>query len=87
MPVYNADGSSNDAGPVCHTVDLSIHVDGHSKVATFAVTNTGKSPVIVGYNWLCQHNPSVDWCMGKVTFNQCPASCQPNIPHPETDFV
>ncbi|KAF8440223.1 hypothetical protein L210DRAFT_3401335, partial [Boletus edulis BED1] len=38
-------------------------------------TNMGKTNIIIGYNWLNQHNPDVDWWTGQILFNQCPHSC------------
>ncbi|KAI6095548.1 hypothetical protein EV401DRAFT_1842093, partial [Pisolithus croceorrhizus] len=51
LPVYNADGTVNEAGPV------------------------RKSPLIMGFDWLHKHNPSVDWRTGKISFDRCPPSC------------
>ncbi|KIN92817.1 hypothetical protein M404DRAFT_172559 [Pisolithus tinctorius Marx 270] len=87
IPVYNANSSSHGAGHIRYTVDLSINVDGHSEVATFAVTNTDKSPVIVGYDWLRKLNPSVDWRTGKVVFNRFPAACYLHTPQLEDAFL
>src|SRR3979490_1036699 len=31
--------------------------------------------MILGYPWLHDHNPEVDWQMQKVTLSRCPAQC------------
>ena len=31
--------------------------------------------MIVGATWLKDHNPSIDWTTGQLTFNRCPSSC------------
>jgi predicted aspartyl protease len=72
IPVYNADGTHNEGGPIQFTVDLRITIGNHTEVFPFAVTNTGKTDIIVGYNWLHLHNPSVDWKTGTLKFNRCP---------------
>ncbi|GJF00541.1 hypothetical protein PsYK624_168340 [Phanerochaete sordida] len=41
----------------------------------FAVTNLGKSPMFIGYEWLKHHNPSIDWRGGKLVFDRCPDDC------------
>jgi hypothetical protein len=45
------------------------------EVFPFAVTNTGKTDLIVGFNWLQKHNPNVDWKTGDITFDCCPLEC------------
>jgi transposase InsO family protein/predicted aspartyl protease len=75
IPVYNADGSRNEAGPIRTVVKLRLQIDGHAEIFSFAVTNTGKSDVIIGFDWLHKHNPSIDWKLGKITFDKCPATC------------
>jgi hypothetical protein len=75
IPVYNADGTHNEGGPIEHVVNLRLQIGSHSEVFPFAVTNTGKTDLIIGYTWLREHNPSVDWKTGKLTFNRCPPEC------------
>ncbi|KIL61381.1 hypothetical protein M378DRAFT_82671, partial [Amanita muscaria Koide BX008] len=41
IPIYNADGSFNEAGPIRFTTRLRLHIKDHSEVFTFAVTNLG----------------------------------------------
>ncbi|KAI6094314.1 hypothetical protein F5141DRAFT_1016434, partial [Pisolithus sp. B1] len=41
LPIYNADGTPNEAGPVRSTVDLHLSISDHSETFTCAVTNTG----------------------------------------------
>ena len=74
-PVYNVDGTLNKAGSICSVVDLILHFQNHLECAIFAVTNLGKHKMILGYPWLWDHNPEVDWQTQQVTLNQCPAKC------------
>src|SRR3979490_384680 len=41
----------------------------------FAVTNLGKQDLILGYTWLEEHNPEIDWQTRKITMSRCPAKC------------
>ena len=59
-PVYNVDGTPNEAGSIHSVVDLILHYQNHSERAIFAVTNLGKYKMILGYPWLQDHNPKVD---------------------------
>jgi hypothetical protein len=81
IPVYNADGSFNMAGPICYLTSLRIQIDDHAEVITFAVTNLGKSDMILGFDWLRKHNPTVDWHTSCLLFNRCPTTC--NMPQPQ----
>ncbi|KAJ7674368.1 hypothetical protein B0H17DRAFT_946543 [Mycena rosella] len=36
----------------------------------------GQSNVIIGFNWLKQHNPNIDWQKGEITFSRCPPECK-----------
>ena len=77
VPVYNADGTPNRGGVITHVVRLRLKVYDHSEVFALAVTDTGKSDVIIGYNWLRKHNPEIDWEKGELKFTGCPAVLYP----------
>ena len=74
--MYNADGTTNQAGKITHVVRLRLSIQDHTEVTTFAVTNTGNSDVIIGFDWLRHHNPSVNWTKGKIIFDRCPLECK-----------
>ena len=74
-PVYNVDGTPNEAGSIHSVVDLILQYQNHSECAIFTVTNLGKHKMILGYPWLRDHNPKVDWRTQQVILNQCPAKC------------
>jgi hypothetical protein len=59
-PVYNVDGTLNEAGAISGIVDVVLWYKGHTERAQFTVTSLGKQDLIVGYTWLCEHNPKVD---------------------------
>lgn len=46
----------------------------HSEEISFFECNSPDQPVILGYPWLCQHNPQIDWITGWLTFK--PEICQ-----------
>jgi hypothetical protein len=76
VPVYNVDGTINSAGGVAYTTELIIDYKGHREKLTANVTNLGCNQMIIGYTWLREHNPMIDWVNGTVTLNQCPMSCK-----------
>jgi hypothetical protein len=58
--VYNVDSSLNKGGHITHIVCMRLQMQDHAAVFLFVVTDTGKSDVIIRFNWLKQHNPEID---------------------------
>jgi len=75
IPVYNVDGSSNEAGSISEVWEAVLRYRNHSERATFAVTGLGKQDIILGLTWLRKHNPEVDWTSGEVKMSRCPDHC------------
>src|SRR5579863_9425212 len=64
--VYNIDQSINKSGTITHSCDLFV-TKGNKKVQqAFYVTNLGKNEAILGYPWLQEFNPDIDWMVAKV---------------------
>jgi hypothetical protein len=75
IPVYNVDGTANEAGSICEVVDVVLRYRDHAERAQFAVTGLGNQDMILGYSWLREHNPEVDWSTGEVKMSRCPGRC------------
>jgi len=41
-----------------------------------AVSRLGKQNLILGYNWLKDHNPKIDWEKGEVEMTRCSLQCE-----------
>jgi len=76
IPVFNVDGSPNEAGQISEVVDILLRYKTHSKRMLLAVSGLGKQSLILGYNWLKDHNPKVDWEKGEVEMTHCPLRCE-----------
>ena len=76
IPVFNVDGSPNEAGQISEVVDVVLYYKTHSKRMLLAVSGLGKQSLILGYNWLKDHNPKVDWEKGKVEMTHCLLQCE-----------
>jgi hypothetical protein len=74
--VLNVDGTSNKAGKVLEVWETILQYCDHSECTIFAVTCLGKQNIILGLNWLCEHNPKVDWQMNEVNMSRCPNHCR-----------
>jgi hypothetical protein len=60
IPVYNVDGTPNEAGSISEVWEAVLQYQDHSEHATFAVTGLGKQDIILGLAWLRKHNPEVN---------------------------
>jgi len=60
IPVFNVDGSPNKAGQISEVVNILLHYKTHSERMLLAISRLGKQSLILGYNWLKNHNPKVD---------------------------
>jgi hypothetical protein len=67
--VSNADGTMNSHSTITHHVQLHITVQGHICLKWFFVTNLGNKKMIIGIDWLKDHNPQIDWITGKLTYD------------------
>jgi len=74
--VYNVDGSPNEAGQISEVVDVVLRYKTHSKRMLLAVSSLGKQNMILGYTWLKDHNPEVNWQTGEVQMNRCSPQCK-----------
>ena len=75
VPVYNVDGTPNEAGNISKVVDVLMTYNGHSERILLAVTKLGKQSVILGMTWLKKHNPEIDFVTKKVEMTRCSPRC------------
>jgi len=57
-------------------VDVVLQYKTHSERMLLAVSELGKQSLILGYDWLKDHNPKIDWEKGKVKMTHCPLWCE-----------
>jgi hypothetical protein len=55
---------------IVEITDMILCYDGHSKCTQFAVNHLGKQSMILGYNWLHNHNPEIK--SKDVRMSHCP---------------
>ena len=75
-PVFNVDGTPNEAGEIRSFADVVVNYKGHSERMQLAVTSLGKQDLILGHAWLRLHNPEINWETQQVTMSRCPRRCQ-----------
>jgi len=64
--VYNVDGSPNEAGQISEVVDVVLCYKTHSERTLLTVSSLRRQNMILGYTWLKDHNPEVNWQTGEV---------------------
>jgi len=60
IPVFNVNGSPNKAGQISEVVDVVLHYKTHSERMLLAISGLGKQSLILGYDWLKNHNLRID---------------------------
>jgi len=70
--VFNVDSSPNEAKQISKVVDVVLRYKTHSERMLLAVSGLGKQSLILGYDWLKDHNPRIDWEKGEVEMTHCP---------------
>jgi hypothetical protein len=75
IPVFNIDGSPDSGGSITEEVTLIMSYQGHQEKAVFEVCDLWKASLIIGYMWLCKHNPDINWKTGEVQMTHCPEEC------------
>jgi len=73
--VFNVDGSPNVARQISEVVDIVLRYKTHSKRMLLAVSGLRKQSLILGYNWLKDHNPKIDWEKEEVKMTRCLLWC------------
>jgi len=63
---YNTDDTPNKHSCITDYVDLMIKQGNHKKRMQFLVSNLGENRLILGYPWLREFNPGLDWKQGKI---------------------
>jgi len=76
IPVFNVDGSPNKAEQISEVMNIVLRYKTHSERMLLAVSRLGKQSLILGYDWLKDHNPRIDWEKGEVEMTRCPLWCE-----------
>ena len=80
IPVFNVDGSANKEGSIMMKACLLMRMtntegDYHDKQCELLATNLGGENVILGTDWLHEHNPQINWVKNCLMFSSCATSC------------
>jgi hypothetical protein len=68
LKARNVDGTENKRGKITSFVDLRINVNGRSMDVRLLITGLGNQRIILGFPWLNEHNPDINWKTGEFTW-------------------
>ena len=68
LTVYNVDGTLNKTGTIRKYVELPMIINGKKTTELLLVTGLGKQRIILGFPWLNEQNPVINWKLGTVSF-------------------
>ncbi len=71
IPVYNADGTRNQGGSITQYAEIRLVIGNHTERIDLAVMELGDRQIFLGHDWLAQHNPIINWKLGRLTFAWC----------------
>ena len=66
ITVHNVDGTENKRGKITHYCWLRVLYNGEQKLQRFFLTSLGKDRMILGYPFLREFNPQINWSEGKL---------------------
>ena len=61
----NVDGTPNKKGKITSFVTLTLIINGRTKQTRLLVTGLGKQQIILGFPWLREQNPDINWQTGE----------------------
>ena len=64
--VYNVDGSNNKAGQITHSCQLELTYGGKNMKQQSFISDLGQDQALLGYPFLREFNPQVNWTQGKL---------------------
>jgi hypothetical protein len=66
----NVDGTENKHGKITSFVDLLLEIGGRTTNTRLLVTGLGKQKIILGFPWLNEHNPDINWGTGNFSWRE-----------------
>ena len=64
----NVDGTENKKGKITSFVDLELTINEKKMMTRLLITGLGKQKIILGFPWLNEHNPDINWKTGKFAW-------------------
>ena len=66
IKVLNVDGTWNKRGIITHYTELDLLIENRIKQQWLYITGLAKQKIILGFTWLKEINPDINWQTGKI---------------------
>ena len=70
LRVLNVDGTENKRGTIKDYVELDLEINRRKSLEQLMVTGLGKEQIILGFPWLTDHNPDINWKTGRFSWRE-----------------
>ena len=70
LQAYNVDGTKNKQGTIKYYVNLNLEINGRKMTTKLLVTGLGKERIILGFPWLQEQNPDINWKTGEFSWRE-----------------
>ena len=70
IQVYNVDGTLNKQGTITQYVELELEIHERKRKHQLLMTGLGNQQIILGFTWLKEMNPLIDWQKGTLQWRQ-----------------
>jgi len=70
ITAYNVDGTLNKKGTISKYVEINVNINQRINKLQLMITGLGKQKVILGFPWLQEENPEIDWKSGTLTWKE-----------------
>ena len=80
IPIFNVGGSANEGGSITKKACLLMRMtnadgDYHDEQCELLATSLGGEDIILGTDWLHEHNPQINWVKNCLIFSSCVTTC------------
>ena len=70
LQALNVDGTKNKRGTITSFVELNAQINRKQMDLRLLVTGLGKQKFILGFPWLHEYNPEINWKTGDFTWRE-----------------
>jgi len=74
IKVLNVDGTWNKRGTITHYTELDLQIGERIERQQLYITGLGKQKIILGFTWLHQTNPDINWQTGDIRWRPIEAN-------------
>ena len=75
IAMFNVNRTANEAGQISEVVDMVLQYKTYLEWMLLVFFSLGKQDLILGFSWLKNHNPEVNWEKEEIEITYCPPRC------------